>query len=396
MDGGGREVRLVLCAEGRMLGALPPFPVEVPWWPEVADVVRGARDRFGLDVSVLRLIGWPPDQRAGGDVAYLAEISADIPEEVRHALTPWAGDPLAEHPLRQPWARPGGPAEALAWAAGQLAERGIELTGPAQQIKSWNLSVIWRIPTTSRTVWLKCVPDFFAHEGAIIDAVGAPLAPRLLAAESGRILMAEIPGEDHHDATGGILRPLVAEQVRWLGRVDELLALGLPDRRLPVIAPRIAEVAEAYADELAPDERRALRRLLDTLPARIAELDACGIPDTLVHGDFHSGNVRGDADALVILDWGDSAVGHPLTDALAFTRALGAADRAAAVEHFSRAWQEALPGCDPVRAAEVLAPLSALISAVQYADFVDAIEPDERVYHLRDVPELLRQAVAGS
>lgn len=385
-----------------MLGALPPFPVEVPWWPEVADVVRGARDRFGLDVSVLRLIGWLADRRAGGDVVYFAEVpaTAGIPESVLRALAPWPGDPLAEHPLRQPWARPGGPAEALAWATGQLAEHRTEVTGPAEQIKSWNLSAIWRMPTTNGTAWLKCVPEFFAHEGAIIEAVGTPLAPHLLAAEPGRILMAEIPGEDHHDATGGILRPmvdlLVAEQVRWLGRVDELLALGLPDRRLPVIAPRIAEVAEAYADELAPDERRALRRLLDTLPARIAELDACGIPDTLVHGDFHSGNVRGEADALVILDWGDSAVGHPLTDALAFTRALGTADRAAAEQHFVHAWQGALPGCDPVRAAEVLAPMSALIGAVQYADFVDAIEPDERVYHLCDVSELLRQAVVGA
>ncbi|MBK7820260.1 MAG: phosphotransferase [Tessaracoccus sp.] len=249
-------------------------------------------------------------------------------------------------------------------------------------------------------VWLKCAPDFFAHEGAIIDAVGAPLAPVLLAAEPGRILLADIAGEDHHDVTGDVLLPmidlLVAEQARWIGRDDELLALGLPDRRLPTIAPRIAEVTESYADDLTRSECHDLRRLVDRLLERTTALEACGIPNTLVHGDFHTGNVRGRPGSLVILDWGDSAVGHPLTDELAFTRPLGASDRAAAGAYFARAWQALLPGCDPSRAAELLQPVSALIGAMQYADFVDAIEPDEYIYHLADVPALLRQAVAAA
>ncbi|MDF1490260.1 phosphotransferase family protein [Tessaracoccus caeni] len=405
MDSSGRVVQLVLCTEGQMLGALPPFPVEVPWWPEVGDIVDGARDRFGLEIAVLRLIGCPTDRRSGGEVTYLAEVMApgDVPASVLRGLLPWTGhpgDPLAEHPLRQPWARPGGPAAALAWARERLTEQGVEVIGSAEQRKSWNLSAIWRIPTSAGAVWLKCVPEFFAHEGAVIRAVGASLAPVLLAAEPGRILLADIAGEDHHDATGSILPPmidlLVAEQAHWIGRDDELFALGLPDRRLPAVAPRIAEVAESYADKLTHSERHDLRRLVDQVPERITELEACGIPNTLVHGDFHSGNVRGRPGSLVILDWGDSAVGHPLTDELAFTRALGAADRAVAAAHFARAWQALLPGCDPSRAAELLQPVSALIGAVQYADFVDAIEPDEHVYHLADVPALLRQAVAAT
>jgi hypothetical protein len=52
-----RIVTLVLCrGDGSVLGSLPPFEVDVPWWQEVGSVVSGARARFGLDVTVLRLL----------------------------------------------------------------------------------------------------------------------------------------------------------------------------------------------------------------------------------------------------------------------------------------------------------------------------------------------------
>lgn len=92
----------------------------------------------------------------------------------------------------------------------------------------------------------------------------------------------------------------------------------------------------------------------------------------------------------------DSAVGHPRTDELAFTRPLGPADRAAAADSFRRAWQSLVPGCDPRRAIVLLRPLSALVSAVQYADFLDNIEPDERIYHQVDVALMLRQAIVDT
>ena len=41
-----RTVTLVLVDScGAALGALPPFEVEVPWWPEAGDVVEAARER---------------------------------------------------------------------------------------------------------------------------------------------------------------------------------------------------------------------------------------------------------------------------------------------------------------------------------------------------------------
>ncbi len=53
--------------------------------------------------------------------------------------------------------------------------------------------------------------------------------------------------------------------------------------------------------------RRNLDSLVEDLPGHFAALNACGIPDSLVHGDFHPGRYR-------ILDWGDCGIGNPMLD----------------------------------------------------------------------------------
>ncbi|WP_090593646.1 aminoglycoside phosphotransferase family protein [Auraticoccus monumenti] len=393
----GKDVTVVLCTgDGEVLGALPSFPVPTPWWPEVTEVVRGCRHRHAADVTVLRLLTAPADLTSGGEVAYLAELTGAVPADLR----PWSGDPTAEHPLRQGWARPGGPRRELGWAVEQLADAGRPATGRPQQVKTWNLSSIWRVPTADGDVWLKSVPPFFAHEGLLMTRLDPSSVPRPLAAQPGRVLLPDVVGTDQFHATGepltAMVEQLVALQVPFLGRTEDLLALGVPDRRLTTIAPRLAEVVREQTGALGVEELRRLEHLLQTLDARAERLAACGIPDTLVHGDFHPGNVRGTPGDLAILDWSDSAVGHPLTDELAFFRPLGRGDRERVAAVWSTAWRRVVPGCEPERAVGLLRPVMPLVAAMVYADLCAGIEPDERVYHARDVPACLREAAAAA
>lgn len=134
----GRRVTLVLCTRGsEVLGSLPPFEVSVPWWQEVADVVSAARAAHGLDVVLLRLLSTNRPSASGGDVAYLAEVAAPPAAP----LLAWTDPTTAQdHPLRQSWARPGGPAADLAWADTALAQRGTPRTASPLQMRTWNLS----------------------------------------------------------------------------------------------------------------------------------------------------------------------------------------------------------------------------------------------------------------
>jgi hypothetical protein len=393
VDDPGRRVTLVLCRGEELLGALPPLKVAVSWWPEVSDIIAEVRRVYKIEVVVLRLLRAPTDRRHGGDVTYLAEVA----ESPRVPLQDWVGpDPLADQPRRQAWARPGGPSEYLAWAVAQLAEQGRPATGAAEQIKTWNLSALWRIPTGQGRVWLKATPPFLGHEGAVVSLVGKRSAPVLLSYRPGLILMEEITGNDNFQTTGPALRPMVemltGMQQALCGRTDEVLATGAPDRRLHVMTARIEQVAAAWMHELPAEERDALNGLVCGLDKRLNAITECGVPNTLVHGDFHPGNVRGSLDHYVILDWGDAYLGPPQVDELAFTRSLGADDQAAAGGWFADAWRNAVPGCEPVRAAELLDPVLPLYAAVVYDDFCANIEPDELIYHAQDVPAMLRQA----
>jgi thiamine kinase-like enzyme len=139
---------------------------------------------------------------------------------------------------------------------------------------------------------------------------------------------------------------------------------------------------------LAPADLVSLDRLVDELPDRFAALDGCGTEPGLIHGDFHPGNWRGGVGTLVLLDWGDSGVGHPLLDMPAFLGRMPAESASRVRDH----WVALLPG-DAKRASELIAPIAALRQALIYRSFLDGIEPAEHRYHQADVPQWLREAI---
>ncbi len=382
-----RVVELVLVTPtGDLVGSLPPFAVTTPWWPEMQPIVEGARQRHGIEIVVLRILRADRHAPPGGHVTYLAEIAA-LDGGGISGVRRWLA-PLDDHPFRMPWARPGGPDADLAWADGLLAEHGIAMTAPAEQIRSWNLSSLWRLPVEDGAVWLKHVPPFFGHEATIIDRLAGRSVPALIGSGGPRFLMHEIPGEDMYDADLPILSRglsiLVGIQRDWIGRVDELLAMGLPDWRPAKLMALIEDVVGRTSSELPAEDRSTLGGFVSGLPRRFDRLAECGIPDGLVHGDFGPGNLRGDDRSLVLLDWGDTGVGHPLLDQPAMF------DRVApdAVEplrdRWTNEWEAAIPGSDPRRAALLLAPVAAARQAVIYGKFLDNIEASERPYHSAD------------
>jgi hypothetical protein len=376
-----RTVSLVLAdPAGRVLGQLPPFTVGTPWWQEVAEVVAGA----GIDVTVLRLLHGDRPAPPGGHVTYLAVTSANpsglSPADVKPA-------DLEPHPHRAAYAAPGGPEASLAWAAGALDRVGLSGAAARQQ-RTWNLSAIWRFddPAGEPVAWLKQVPSFLAHEPAVlrmVDAVSPGLVPYLLAAgDHGRMLLAHVPGEDRYDAGPAFCAEVVTAfdpvQKHFAGRVQELRAAGVPEISLD----SLPAVAEPYLRSVP-----GLAKLIDDLPRRLAEVAACGLPDTLVHGDLHPGNVRAGGDGpLTIVDWADSGIGNPAFDAL----------RLCDDPEVLAGWAALWPDCDALRAVELLRPVAPLRAAVVYAGFLANIEPAEWPYHADDVPAGLRAAVAAA
>jgi hypothetical protein len=391
-----RVVTLVLVrSDGTVLGALPSFTASTPWWPDVAEVVETCRAIHGVDVTILRLLDvadFDPRGGMGGKITYVAELDGPLPE----STGPWT-KPLPDDRLRARWARPGGPARDIAWADEQLSAAGRPRQRPAVQMKTWNLSSIWRLPTSDGDVWLKAVPPFFAHEGAVIHALAAPALPPVIAFDDlGRTLLEDVRGVDQYSAPterhAVMIDTLVALQAGAVDRVAEILDAGAPDWRAAPFAVAAADVVERGSDELDADERRVLDRLVSRLDDRFRALAECGVPDTFVHGDFHTGNVRWTDAGPVIFDWGDCGIGNPLLDLPPFDRNLAAEHRPAARTRWIEQWTARAPGSDPARAVALVVPIAALRLAIIYQRFLDGIEQTERRYHEADVPQQLRDA----
>ena len=396
-----RRVTLELVTpDGEPIGRLPELPVAEPWWPDVQDVNAAVRERYGLEVVVLRMLDTERPTPNGGGVTYLAEVSTPIARSpaAAEALLPFSAT-IDEQPLRLRYAKPGGPGLDLAWAEEVLAARGIERDGPAEQMRTWNLSSIWRLPLADgHSAWLKVVPPFFAHEGDMLRRLQGDAVPRLLGHDGDRVLLADVDGEDLYDAALPerleMVSMLVALQAAWIGRIDDLFRIGLPDWRGPGLTALIADVVQRRSAELAGEDAATLSAFVAGLPARYAAIATCGLPDTLVHGDYHPGNVRGVPGRLTMLDWGDTGVGHPLLDVPAFLRSAEASSVDTIRTRWYAAWRDAVPGCDPERAAGLIEPASAGRMAVIYQAFVDNIEPVERRHHDADVTDWLGRTAA--
>jgi phosphotransferase family enzyme len=395
----GRRVRALVMHGGTLLGALPAFDVTSPWWADVEPVAAELDRRLGARTAVLRMVATTGRSPRGGEVTYLAE-----------ALTPptsgptWDGAPdpgvLAPRERRMRWAEPGGPAKILDWAADELRARGRPLTGPPVQVKSWNLSCLYRLPTAVGPVWIKCTPPFLAPEAVAIGYVAEHdpgLVPDVLAtsADGGCTLMADVPGTDCWKADAvtvrEVLRRYVAVQVALAGH--ELP--GLPDHRVSTLASRAERLlAPDVAGTLDAAERHALSCLVDDLPGRAAAIAAAGLPETLVHGDFHPGNWRSDGHTRAVVDWCETNHGHPAVSLLRLAEWLPTPLAALARDRWVADWRGAVPGSDPARAVELTEPVQHLEAALVYQGFLDGIEPDERPYHEGDPVDEIRLALA--
>ena len=405
-----RCVTVVLCgSDGSVVGQLPAFVAAPRWWPEVDSVVRQVEERFGLVVTVLRLLTTDTDV-AGGDVSYLAQLRSGRPPEAAEIVDGRIAEAIRSDPEnRLWWAEPGGLDHVPAWIDAALRANDRHRSGPLRQRRTWNLSVVVTAPTDGGQVWFKATPSSLADEGGVIRRVAQAdpdIVPVVLAHDPGRraLLMNHVPGEDQFGLSDeavleAMVRRWVGVQAALTGDVEHALAIGGRDRR------RSALLAAAEDVVGRPDVRAALdhsdlesvETLVADLPRRLDDVAACGLPDSVLHGDMHPGNWRRDGDRLTLLDWGDVAVGNPMLDQRAFVERLADPNlRERIANLWAGLWRKSVPGSEPRRAASLLAPVAELAAAATYQRFLDHIEVTERVYHAHDPSDRLRAAVRAA
>lgn len=316
-----------------------------------------------------------------------------LPEDLRGHVVRATREHWGTPPTTRPdWYLPGWLDEVEAWVDSALEGSGRTRTGPLRTHRVWSISAVLTVPTDGDTLWFKASCAHFGAEAGIVEVVAThlpDLVPEVVAVDRGRswLLTEPLTGVSDDGApaeAAEVLAPRwAAAQLGAVAWLDELREAGAPDRGLEptLLAWRDALASNAELDDLDPEERKRLAEVVPEVESRLRELWGCGYPDTLGHGDLHSGNVAHDGDDARIFDWSDGCVTHPFLDGthLAYWIAGADGEGGDAVTERVRSvlapWRDACPDADFERAVE-LAPLADLVfQTVTFDQIARSCEP---------------------
>jgi hypothetical protein len=226
---------------------------------------------------------------------------------------------------------PEGKLKERAWIEQSLARQGIKITGEISEthVRPW--SAVLHVPTSCGDAYFKAVGSAFAFEPLLTEAlyrlrpdcilkVFAVDAERgwMLMADGGRTLrMAFKKGLDR-STWNEVLTLYAGLQIDLASHVDELLAMGVRDRRtveLPALYQELLEEKEwlmiDQPDGLTTAEYEDLLNAVPQVEAMCRQLTAYAVPDSLHHNDLHDANVFYNNGHIKFFDWGDSSIAHP-------------------------------------------------------------------------------------
>ena len=431
------DERLLLLADGDGW-TLPWFRrKQRRFWQEVAHINAAVAEMLGLRAVTLRCLEthydaaedrvhslyalesldpqWtPPAGSRWADAADLDAISLAQPA-LTAALCAWFDfqrRPLAQI-QRAAWYEPGWFAQAESWMALALAQVGRKLIGPVIQVRSWQRSCLLRAESDAGPVFFKAAPPVFGHEPGVTHALAARYPrhiPPVLARHPRRpwFLMAGVDGvslaqRQDIDAWENAVRTFALIQIDLVGRVDGLLALGCPDRRLPGLADQMEQLLDdstllrsGRPAGLGGEEVEAIRAMLPDLRRKAQRLAQIKLPQTLEHGDFWPGQVLivDDEEPIpvqnggrsparrpsaprshpVFIDWSDCSIAHPFFSLNFFDDIMQMEGYLPDVPNLRERlrnaylgpWTVYAPLADLVEAFELARPLAAIHNALIY------------------------------
>ena len=318
-----------------------------------------------------------------------------------------------------PWTQPGWFEQVRVWVHAELDAQGIRVSGPIEQPHAYPWSTVLRVPATQGTIYFKAVSPVDPFEPALLEALGRwrpDCVPQLLAVEAGRgwmllrdagyMLRQDIrPARDMRPWLAVL--PRYAElQIELAERVPDLLALGVPDRRLSVL-PRLYEPLVADVETLRIGRQPGLtteqyRRLLDLKPrvvALCAQLGEFGIPESLNHGDLTDANILVDKGRTTFIDWGDACVSHPFyslrTVLVSAEISLGLEDNSPETQPLRDAYLEPWTRFESrerlLLALELTSRLASINGALTWHRLVSRLEGQPREDYAEPVPALLQE-----
>jgi hypothetical protein len=276
--------------------------------------------------------------------------------------------------VKRPWDNPDELGEASDWLLAVSRQ-----AGPVQTVKQGSISCVLKAGPFYLK-WPARLP-YFAQEARATQALS-------------RLFPKHIPAPLACDERRGyFVLPDLGEPVGWFvpfpvyfsayaqlfelqmqsqGKSADLLEAGCIDRRLPWLAARIDRLLSDLEKfpGVDPAQIQKLQSLGPRLKELCGELESLALPYTLVHGDFHLGNVARSPQGFWFFDWTDACLSHPFFDAQSAFGMKRPEDRELVLEGYLRPWRSRYSQRHLSQAMRLARPLIALNQAVSYHSLI--------------------------
>jgi hypothetical protein len=397
---------------------------------ETLETIRGYfRESWSCEVHALKWL-FPADLFLGkrSSLPYLV-LHVDRPNRLSHRETPFVGAQATSHhgaqgdlailrlatrcsPI-QPWSEPAWLKRTGDWLVTHL---GGEAIREIHQVRVNATGTVLKVTGCMGAFFLKALPPFLAYETRLLATLHEKL-PNVCA----NLLQVDRDKNFHITfAIDGVPLETINELKKWKlalasvtqmqiaasQHLGDLRRAGVPFQTMKNLYGSL-EASLCFLLSMgasAPNRlNRAERKLIPVLTAKVRDdlecLGACGLPQTIIHGDLNESNVfLTTTGRAKFIDWSFSRLGHPffaLENCLFSTfqgghRMFNVHEqlRAAYIEPW-QAYASRKLLFSGLRAAHRLIPLEAAISMAGHIRDLEAYEPG----NVRYIPLLLRRTM---
>jgi len=320
------------------------------------------------------------------------------------------------------WYNPDWQKQAHDWIRLEAKRNAIQLTGDIEQPHAYAWSTVLRVPTDQGMLFFKATAGETIYEIALTqklaewvpDCMPEPVAVDtergwMLMRDGGEQLRASIRPTQNVKPWEPVITRYAEVQIGLAEHVDEILALGIPDRRLAALPPLYSQLL-ADTDSLMIDQEKGLTsadfQQLQDLTARFIQLSthlaSFGIPESLNHGDFHDGNILLRDGRITFFDWGDASVTHPFVSLRTFFVSMETSlnldewapptpEMSALLHRYLESFEHLADKKRLLTAYTLSRPISSIVTALSWHHGISQMEGSVREKYAWIVPEVLRE-----
>ncbi|MCG7499713.1 aminoglycoside phosphotransferase family protein [Vibrio sp. Of7-15] len=269
------------------------------------------------------------------------------------------------------------------WIEETLQQLGYSQVGKPAVVEDWFLGDVWRIATDKGDVYFKATAllPLFSNEAQVCDCLSDLFkenVPTVLAYEKERCWLLTCDFGEPLDESVDLTVWSDAYQ-RWgalqrvsVDHVDKLGQSGCQSRAISTLLEQLHWYLEqpTIASLLSSNGKRWERRLSEKLEVAIEQLTEFALPDCLVHGDLHEGNMAKNANSYLFFDWSDACISHPFMEGNFIYQFSETSLKQQLIKRYLSNWQHCLSEQELLQAWDMAQPVCYAHHAVTYASIV--------------------------